>query len=243
MVNKGLPWMFILGMSALLLLAVFGLWSGLSGASGSFLPSFSIFWLLGVALLASGGWMIYKLKIVRGLILILLALVAFQIPGTTSGPTLERKVVAVPATLAEKGGNLLVTGTTKSAAELAAERKAAAEENAEKMEADAKAQVRADNAAAREIEATRLSAKAVPCLRRYEKQLNCFTVKFGYNTVYERTALKDHCIIYDPVDAVQRVDVGGNQYQFIGPSGLTAQFFDVPIGKWTFEGKEVKCGV
>ena len=131
MVNKGLPWILILGISAFLLLAGFGLWSGISGASDSFFPSFSIFWLLGTILLASGGWMIYKLKIVRGLILILLALVAFQIPGTTSGPALERKVVSAPATLAEKGGNLLVTGTTKSPAQLAAEK--AIEAEAEKQ--------------------------------------------------------------------------------------------------------------
>lgn len=160
MVNKGLPWIFILVMSVLLLLAVFGLRSGFNGASGSFLPAFSIFWLAGVILFASGGWMIYKLKIVRGLILILLALVAFQIPGTTSGKELEKSVVSTPATIAEKAGNLLVTGTTKSPADIAAARKAEAErvareEKARKDEELHQAKVRGTEAAAYDAEAAK----------------------------------------------------------------------------------------
>lgn len=146
MVNKGLPWMFILGMSAVLLLAVFGLWSGFSGASGSFLPAFSIFWLLGVALLAYAGWTFYKFKIVRGIILVLLALVAFKIPGTISGPKLEKGLLAAPGYVAEKGSNLLVTGTTKSPADIAAARKAEAAQRA--IEAEAEKQRRIADAVA-----------------------------------------------------------------------------------------------
>ena len=127
MVNKGLPLMFIFGSLIVLLLAVWGGWSAVSGASNSLTPSFSIFWLLGVILLASAGWMLYKFKVGRGIVLVLLALVAFQVPGTTSGPKLEKGLKAAPAYVAEKGGNLLTTGTTKSAADLAAERKAQAD--------------------------------------------------------------------------------------------------------------------
>jgi hypothetical protein len=107
----------------------------MTGASGSFLPAFSIFWLLGAILLAGAGWKFYKFKIVRGIILVLLALVAFQIPGTISGPKLEKGLLAAPSYVAEKGSNLLVTGTTKSPADIAAANKAAAEARAAEAKA------------------------------------------------------------------------------------------------------------
>ncbi|MEZ4195290.1 MAG: hypothetical protein R3B53_02760 [Candidatus Paceibacterota bacterium] len=82
-------------------------------------------------------------------------------------------------------------------------------------------------------------AKAGTCLRRYTEQKNCVTVVFGHNTKYDREGIAGHCIVSDPVSALTRTDLGGGQYRYVGKAGLTAQFFDLPVGQsiGTF-----KCG-
>lgn len=109
----------------------------------------------------------------------------------------------------------------------------------EEQKAELAAELAASEAAAREKariaqerahEESRTNAQEKPCLRRHTDQLNCTSVTFGYHTKYDREALKDHCIVADPISALQKIAIGGDQYRFIGANGLVAQFFDLPLG-------------
>jgi hypothetical protein len=114
----------------------------------------------------------------------------------------------------------------------------------ERQEAEV-AVVQAEAAAAARIAAERASeeslttAKVGPCIARYTNQLNCQTVVFGQHTKYDRMAKKGYCIVSDPVDALKRTDLGGDQYRYQGKAGLTAQFFDLAAGQST---GTFKCG-
>ena len=101
----------------------------------------------------------------------------------------------------------------------------------QRVEKDVAARTVARTAQERVTESARIPAQVRPCQQRYTDQLNCETVVFSHHSVYDRTAKKDHCIISDPVSALERVDLGGDQYRYIGKAGLTAQFFDLPVGQ------------
>jgi hypothetical protein len=81
------------------------------------------------------------------------------------------------------------------------------------------------------------SAKTVPCVLKYTDMFNCITVTFGYNTKYKRTNANDHCPVIDPKNVVVKTSLGGNQWSYEGPNGLTVQFFDVPKGGVLPSGK------
>jgi hypothetical protein len=134
-----------------------------------------------------------------------------------------------------KAEEALAAAARKEADRLAREKEAAriaeakAAEEAKAAAARAAAEVAA-KAEKERLEAIRTDAPAVPCQRRYTDQMNCMTVTFGHKTKYDRTAMKDHCIVADPSDTLIRTDLGGGQYRWEGPDGLVAQFFDLPLG-------------
>jgi hypothetical protein len=129
MVNKGLPWTFVLGMSVLVLLAIFGLWSSFSGGMWGFTLPFFLkpTLLLGLGLFLYSyfihskplGWVVW-------VVAILFLLFAWFGPTRTSQITEGTGVVLNSA--ADTMTNLITTGTTKSAADLAAEQRARADE-------------------------------------------------------------------------------------------------------------------
>lgn len=108
-----------------------------------------------------------------------------------------------------------------------------------KAAANAAAQTAARIAAEQAQEKSLKKVAEGACTRRYADQLNCVTVVFGPYTVYEREAKEDHCIVSDPVSALKRTHLGGHQYRFVGRTGLTAQFFDLPVGQSV---GSFKCG-
>ena len=202
--------------------------------------------LISVVILVTGwGSRLLWLVLLAGFVLL-----AYKAPETTANEVAKGANTIAKGGLESVAPNIVPDFIYMSPAEKTAAHKAEEDEAlrlaklAEIYAAGEAAATKAAEIATEKAQADSMTnADAVPCVRRYAKELNCITVTFGFNTKYDRESLKDHCIIYDPIDAIQRKDLKGNQNRFTGEAGLVGQFFDVPIGKWIIEGKEIKCGV
>lgn len=191
-------------------------------------------WVILLGLIVGGGFLLWRNKLAQLGKCLLAAGVIIAIATWLFGAENVEKVLPQVArkAVAELGWGFLPPPPL-TPAELAEEaervRQAAALARIREVEA-AKAAEAIRIATEREFEESRTLAQVSPCLRRYTDQKNCTTVVFGYHTFYQRRAEDGHCIVSDPAGAMIRTDLGGGQYRFVGPPGLAAQFFDLPIG-------------
>lgn len=174
----------------------------------------------------------------------------------------EEAAVAEAARIAEAEAAAAVAAKQAeeraAAAAKAAEADAAARARAAEIEAEAAIKAAAAQAAAEEEariaaerarEEARRPAESGPCLRVNTDKLNCTTVTFGPgpDTYYDRQAPIGHCILPDVApssdpdsEGFRKIALGGGQYRYFGPAGLTVQFFDLRPGESYKGGKPCK---
>lgn len=182
---------------------------------------------------------------------------AYNPPATTA-----QRIAQGAETLTEKGLKGVTPSVTPlvpdflytSPEEKAAARKAEADELKHQQElariaaeGEAEARVAAQAAEARTLDEMRIPATFGPCLRINTDKLNCTTVTFGPgpDTFYDRQAPARHCILPDVKPArnsddptvFREINLGGGQKRYLGPSGLTVQFFDLKEGESYKGGK------
>lgn len=148
----------------------------------------------------------------------------------------DEEAAVAAARAAEKEAERVEAAKVAEAAAVAAAKAAEVEAAAAEAAAEEEARIAAESAR----EEARRPAQSGPCLMVNTDKLNCTTVTFGPgpDTYYDRRAPVRHCILPDVApssdpnsEGFRQIELGGGQYRYFGPAGLTVQFFDLREGE------------